>query len=257
MKFAQQQWSSLLSLIESLGSSLNDYDLRKQAGKKILDLLHADQFASFVWDEGSNTFSRPVFLNMSPENLERYITYYQFHDPITAKMQPYRRAVLVNEVMAQQDLVKTEFFNDFLTLDGLYYGINLYVYDDDGANIGDFRIWRSYRRDNFGQSELNALDMIAPHFRNAMRNARRAKLAFPEHRIEEIRRNLLKEFELTAREVEIAMCLIQGMSDLEIQHKMYISMPTVRSHVQHIFCKLNVNSRAKLLSKVLLRKLTI
>jgi len=255
--FAQQQWSSLLSLIESLGSSLDDYDLRQQAGKKMLDLLHADQFASFIWDVGANAFSKPVFLNMSPENLQRYVTYYQFHDPITAKMQPYRRAVSVNEVMAQQDLVKTEFFNDFLALDGLYYGVNLYVYDDDGTNIGDFRIWRRRHRDNFGQSELNALDMIAPHFRNAMRNVRRARRSFPENRIEQIRRNLLKEFELTAREVEIAMCLFQGMSDLEIQRKMHISMPTVRSHINHIFCKLNVNSRAKLLSKVLLRELTI
>ena len=86
-----------------------------------------------------------VFLNMSPDNLARYEEYYQFRDPITPVLQKRRRATLVREVMPQDELEKTEFFNDFLIQDGLHHGINVYAYDGD-LNIGDLRIWRGKGR---------------------------------------------------------------------------------------------------------------
>jgi hypothetical protein len=81
----------------------------------------------------------------------------------------YRRAVCVNEVMPRHELVRTEFYNDFLARDGLYYGLNLYVYDGD-RNIGDLRIWRDRRHANFDDSDLQVLEIIKPHFCNAMKN---------------------------------------------------------------------------------------
>jgi hypothetical protein len=59
-------------------------------------------------------------------------------------------------------------FNDFLARDGLHYGLNLYVYDGE-INIGDMRIWRNRRRENFDSSDLEVLDLIKPHFCNSMR----------------------------------------------------------------------------------------
>ena len=153
------------------------------------------------------------YLNMSPQNLRLYEQYYQFHDPITFKMQPYRRAVSVNEVIAQQDLINTEFFNEFLAKDGLYYGINIYVYDKGNRNIGDFRIWRSRKRDNFDRRELEILDMIAPHFRNAMRNILFAKHRIPALDLDEIRSILTEGYLLTPRELDVASAMLEGLPD--------------------------------------------
>lgn len=217
----------------------------------MLDLLAADYFASYIWDEQAGVFSKPVFLNMSKSNLAFYEKYYQFHDPITHKMQPYRRAVSVNEVMAQRDLVNTEFFNDFLNKDGLYYGINIYVYDNGNRNIGDFRVWRSRGRENFSQRELEILDMIAPHFRNSMRNISFAKHLPPSLDIEEIQRNLVDEFGLTKRELEVSVAILEGNSDKMISENLFISLPTLRTHIQHIYSKVDVKSRTEFCSKVL------
>ena len=134
INLTQKQWQRLLSVIQHLNDSLDDNAIRTRAGEDLLDLLSADYFASYVWDDNTESFSRPVYLNMSSENLALYEQYYQFNDPITHKLQQFRRAVSVNEIMDQRDLVNTEFFNDFLGKDGLYYGINIYVFDKINRN---------------------------------------------------------------------------------------------------------------------------
>ena len=50
---------------------------------------------------------------------------------------------------------------------------------------------------------------------------------------------------LTSREREVLGCLVDGMRPRQIAHEMFISEKTVSSHIQHIFAKLNVHSRAE------------
>src|SRR5690606_5974572 len=81
-----------------------------------------------------------------------------------------RGPTLVAQVMPQPELVRTEFFNDFLYRDGLYWGVNLYAWDGD-RNIGDMRIWRGRRRENFDADTLGILELIGPAFTAALRRA--------------------------------------------------------------------------------------
>ncbi len=248
MNLTQKQWRQLLATIKHLNNGLDEQALRERAGRKLIDLLAADYFASFVWDEATGAFANPVFINMSADNLSRYLAYYQFHDPITHKLQAYRRAVSVNEVMDQRTLVRTEFFNDFLAKDGLYYGVNLYVYDETQRNIGDFRIWRRQGKPNFGAEDLGILDLVTPHFRNGMSNVRKAK---HELRFQAIRRHMANQCALTRRETEVAEALLEGRSNKQMSADLHISIPTLRTHVQHIYMKFGVHSRSEFCSKVI------
>ncbi len=251
LNLTQAKWQKVLSVIQNLNDSLDDSAIRENAGNDLLDLLSADHFASYIWDEKMEKFTRPVFLNMSDENLEFYEKYYQFHDPITHQMQQYHRAVSVNEIIEQRDLVNTEFFNDFLSKDGLYYGINIYVYDNGNQNIGDFRIWRSKDKDNFSPQDLKILDIIAPHFRNAMRNIAFAKHIPPSVDMEIVQRKMADEFCLTKRELMVATELLNGGNDKTVSDKLHISTATLRTHIQHIYGKVQVNSRTEFCKKIL------
>jgi DNA-binding CsgD family transcriptional regulator len=254
MNLTQKQWNQVLGVIEQLNNSLDDSEVREKAGLGLLELLSADFFASYIWDQEAGEFSKPVFINMSPENLRVYEQYYQFHDPITHKMRPFKRPVSVNEVIEQKELISTEFFNDFLNKDGLYHGINLYVYDSDNSNIGDLRIWRSRHRENFGQQEQAILDLITPHFRNAMRNIACAKYLPPELNTDDICKHLHEHFALTRRELDVAMALLTGDTDKTISLRLHISMPTLRTHIQHIYAKLDVNNRTSFCNKALFHR---
>jgi hypothetical protein len=115
-------------------------------------------------------FDKAVFLNMDPKNLASYDSYHQYHDPITFRLQARREATLVTQVMPQRELMRTEFFNDFLARDGLHWGVNAYSFVGH-HNIGDVRIWRSRRRENFDTHTLELLRLIGPAFTGALARA--------------------------------------------------------------------------------------
>lgn len=55
---------------------------------------------------------------------------------------------------------------------------------------------------------------------------------------------------ISQREVEIIELIIAGHSNKEIEDILFISLPTVKSHIYHIFKKLGVSSRSQLLALI-------
>ena len=147
----------LSEVMVTLAEPHEEAQIRQRIGEQLLGLLEADHYASYVWNDEAGIFMDRVALNMCPRNLSAYEAYYQYHDPITSLLQQRRGPTLVGQVMPQSELVRTEFFNDFLYRDGLYWGVNLYAWDGD-RNIGDMRIWRGRRRDNFDAESVGILE---------------------------------------------------------------------------------------------------
>lgn len=55
--------------------------------------------------------------------------------------------------------------------------------------------------------------------------------------------------QLTEREREVLDCLARGFSDKEIAEKMFVSINTIKTHLQHIYAKLHVRSRTQAVSR--------
>ncbi len=55
---------------------------------------------------------------------------------------------------------------------------------------------------------------------------------------------------ISLREIEIIELIVAGHSNKEIEDILFISLPTVKSHIYHIFKKLNVSSRSQLLALI-------
>lgn len=127
MHLSVAQSRSLPCLFGLLAEDLAEREVRERVGHEMLGLLRADYFASFVWNGDRQRFGGCVTLNMNAETLRSYDEYYQFHDPITYTLQARRVPTLVNQVMPQRELMRTEFFNDFLARDGLHWGVNMYI----------------------------------------------------------------------------------------------------------------------------------
>lgn len=225
-----------------LSEDMAERDVRETVGHHLLELLQADHYASFVWQEATCTFENVVFLNMDPRNLANYDSYFQYHDPITAKLQARREATLVTQVMPQRELMRTEFFNDFLARDGLHWGVNAYSFAGD-RNIGDVRIWRGRHRDNFDLHALELLRLIEPAFTGALVRAGGVDAAHAA---------ASPVLRLSVREFEIARLIAEDLSDKEIAYRLQVEVSTVRTYLKRIFEKLGVRRRsgvAGLLSK--------
>jgi DNA-binding CsgD family transcriptional regulator len=223
-----------------LAEDLGEHDVREAVGQHLLELLQADYYASYVWQEKSGRFDKAAFLNMDPKNLAAYEAYFQYHDPITFKLQARREATLVTQVMPQRELMRTEFFNDFLARDGLHWGVNAYSYVGD-RNIGDVRIWRGRRRENFDAHTLELLRLIEPAFTGALVRAEGVL-------VDEMARAQAAELKLSAREFEIACLIADDLSDKEIAWRLGVEISTVRTHLKRIFAKLGVRRRGRVAS---------
>ncbi len=246
MYLSAYQTNLLGRVMTTLAEPHEERDIRSRVGELMLDLLGAQHYASYVWDDQRQCFDSGVQLHMDPANLQRYEQHYQYHDPITFTLQQYRSAVRVTDVMPQQALKRTEFFNDFLTRDGLYWGVNLYAWDG-GRNIGDMRIWRDKRRENFSREDLQLLDLVSPALTAALCRSRQAVAAAPRI-VTETATGL--QALLSVREREVARLAASGLSDKDLARQLGISITTVRTHLDHAFRKLNVNNRMALVQKL-------
>ncbi|HLE62659.1 MAG TPA: helix-turn-helix transcriptional regulator [Pyrinomonadaceae bacterium] len=57
---------------------------------------------------------------------------------------------------------------------------------------------------------------------------------------------------LSRREVQVALCCVEGLTNAEIGHRLEVSEQTVKFHLRHIFVKFGVKRRAELISKLLM-----
>lgn len=219
-----------------LSEDLSEHDVREAVGLHLLELLEADHYASFVWQDATGRFDKAVYLNMDPKNLAAYDSYYQYHDPITFKLQARREATLVTQVMPQRELMRTEFFNDFFARDGLHWGVNAYSFVGS-RNIGDVRIWRGRRRDNFDAHTLELLRLIEPAFTGALARAKGDGSVGEAYGNSSILR-------LSVRELEIARMVADDLADKEIAHRLGVEVSTIRTHLNRIFAKLGVRRRS-------------
>jgi two-component system nitrate/nitrite response regulator NarL len=69
------------------------------------------------------------------------------------------------------------------------------------------------------------------------------------------RRDRSDEPLLTARELEILRMCADGLSSPEIAEALFVSVPTVKTHLQHVYAKLEVSDRAAAVAQALRRGL--
>lgn len=224
----------LSRLFGLLAEGMAEREVRERVGHGLLDLLRADYFASYVWDEEGHRFGGRVTINMNDDTLKSYEAYYQFHDPITYALQARRVPTLVTQVMPQRELMRTEFFNDFLARDGLHWGVNVYSFAA-GRNIGDLRIWRGKARDNFDAHTLDLLRLIEPAFTGALHRASLRTRLGGAHDV--------PVAELSPRERAVARMVGEGLTDKQIAQHLGVELSTVRTYLKRAFDKLGVQRR--------------
>lgn len=60
--------------------------------------------------------------------------------------------------------------------------------------------------------------------------------------------SLLQKYDLTSREIEIADCIVHGLSPKQISEKLFISPNTVYNHRRNVFHKLKIKKSSELIS---------
>jgi DNA-binding CsgD family transcriptional regulator len=62
---------------------------------------------------------------------------------------------------------------------------------------------------------------------------------------------LAERYDLSRREIQVALCCAQGLTNAEIGERLFISEQTVKFHLRHVYLKYGVRRRAELISRLL------
>jgi DNA-binding CsgD family transcriptional regulator len=241
----------LLSIIGRIEGAKFGKDIRRPLGEDLLRLLGADHFCSYLWDESNKSRANPISINISSCGLRQFEERLQNDDPITPQMQWRRYATEVAEVLPHEKLLRTQLYNDFLRPERMLIGINLFLFDGR-RSLGDIRIFRGPGSPEFGKRGVVLLETLKPHLVRAMTNGQRRAAkqpsapASPRPLPTVDRRRLREDFNLTEREAEVCLMALRGLGDREIAAALGMSIWTARTHLRHIYVKLDVTGRSEL-----------
>ncbi len=239
-------------------------ELRQRLVEPLASLLNADCVASFLWDETTSAFGHGVSNNSESVSLRDYETKYQFEDPIAPLLHARRYPTLVSEVLTQKELVRTDFFGRFMNTSTMYWGLNLFAHDGH-TDVGDLRVWRARKKQNFDKNEIEILRTIYPCIVNAFSSALdwdKDRKARPKNDSAVSKAVVLEESELkrkvradeltfknglSMRELQVAKLVASGVTDKEIAQQLGIAYTTVRTYLSNGLMKIGLSNRKELI----------
>ncbi|SEL29947.1 helix-turn-helix transcriptional regulator [Rhodococcus maanshanensis] len=179
-----------------------------------------------------------AFHRIESDRNERYTEFFHRLDPF----HPRRFAATGKRIVSLRDLHQRyhggEYHRRFMAPLGLDYEAELYLYRT-GQMVGGVSLHRSSEQGDFTPRELELLGN-ARHF---------LEHTFTTGRSFEAARRV-DEWGLTQRERDVLRLIREGAANADIGRVLYISVPTVKTHLQHIYDKSGLRSRAQLIARL-------
>jgi DNA-binding CsgD family transcriptional regulator len=192
----------------------------------IVEAIPADDAAYVEWRFGDRAC---LHVGSSPEPP-------WVHDSLVATCDSYplrdvdhstsAKPLRITDVVSRARFQKSPFYSAVMRPLGFEYEIKLWLPAPPG-HARYFELARGPGRD-FDERDRSFLSMLRPHLaRLRLRRERRPRVP-----------------SLTERELDVLALVAQGLTNRQISRRLFISPATVRTHLEHIYDKLGVHSRA-------------
>ncbi len=169
---------------------------------------------------------------------ETYLAHYQQHDPLHPSRFDHSVAVVpMAEAMSRAALSQSR-YGGFMRLSGMCDVVELFV-RRAGRVVAGFSLIRGQEQGCFDAEDIRALTAAQTLLELAVDS--RLPLADAD-----------APPGLTAREREVALLLKDGASNKTIARLLGLELPTVKTHLQHLYRKCGVRNRTELASRLFL-----
>jgi len=211
------------------------------------ELCNFDQSLVYFLD-GNGKVCNQYLMNIDKQWSTLYLGYFSKTDngcySLEKSLQEAHNKPIVN-IRAWEKESSTEFVPNYIRLRGLKYSLGFTLYDINGLPRSVFALDRT-KDENFTDDELMALYLAVPQLNNLHKK-------FFSHQISRqgIDKISWETTNLTAREIEVANLLCQGVSPANISKSLYISQSTTYKHISNIYEKMHVSTRQELLVRLL------
>jgi DNA-binding CsgD family transcriptional regulator len=192
-------------------------------------------------DDNNLDTEKTVLVNLSWQYIKQYIKYYYHIDPffqVTSELGAFRDT----DLMPHSALRKLEYFNDFIKPQRINHLLVIYLMMNNKI-LGHIGINRHGNTPEFSIKDLFKGRLLSKILSLKLTHDQ-LKCFLIESPVPS------NNWKLTVKEIEVVQYIRQGLTNKEISEKLYMSLPTVATHVSHIFTKLDVNNRVKLVNKL-------
>ena len=163
--------------------------------------------------------------------------YVERQEPIPPVPRFMNRVVRRSDVVSRTEWQRRELWHFVDRPGGIEDALCLWL-DVPGEAVVRRIMFGTGRRDGFGDRDVRVLELLTPHLIRLYRRAARRREVPPELAL------------LTLREREVIALVAAGRTNREAARHLWISPHTVRTHLENIFEKLEVTSRAAAVARV-------
>ncbi|MBU4438005.1 MAG: helix-turn-helix transcriptional regulator [Acetobacterium sp.] len=139
----------------------------------------------------------------------------------------------------------TEFVSNYIHPRGVKYSLGFALFDINGKPRTLFALDKT-KDENFTDTEFMTVSLAVPQLNNLHKN-----FFCQQTNRQAVDQISWETTNLTAREIEIANLLCQGISPATISQSLYISQSTTNKHIAHIYEKMHVSNLQELLVRLL------
>jgi len=182
--------------------------------------------------------------NIAPMMHREYTENFYKVDPLhpTNFQHKSDRVVRMSDLVPRAQQAEHTYYSDFVTQWNLRDIIELFYYQD-GIMIGGSSLFFNQQSDELNKNELVRLVGLQRYIEFTLNKQlqNKTKISYED---------FCMQYGLTNKEKVILQLAIQGLQNKTIASNLKSSLPTVKTHLQHLFSKLQVSSKIELVNKV-------
>lgn len=202
--------------------------------------------ASVFYLVGPDITHRGVVVNNLDLEVERnYADNFRHLDPLSPALfaNSDDTVVCIDEQLSERELLHSEYYLRFMVPSDHRHVADMF-FRRDGEIVAVLSMLRRQAMGLFSPAELTLLRKIQPFMEYTLNRVYMPKRIQQRHFVRD-------QYHLTLREVDVLELIVSGLSNKIIARELDLSLATVKTHIQHIFHKMSVNSRTALSARVL------
>jgi DNA-binding CsgD family transcriptional regulator len=222
---------------------------------KFADAVRAETAGLCTEDKAGQWGRNLATIGMNPAACKSYEEYFFSRDPWQGRRNVFEGNVETGEqLFSNRELVKTEFYNDFLKPNGWLHELSAVTRVGKSTFSRIFAL-RLPRSGAFTSEEIGLCSYLAPHLQTATRI--RQRIVDLEATVDgflacQMDTKTLANLSLTPAETRLAIALFKGQSVEAYAKEAGISINTARWHVKQIYAKTGVKRQTELI-RILLK----